>query len=57
MSLVGKTTILHVHHAFLYISFPSPHNYDVNDQILSFFEDGNGKALALQFQPKFPSFK
>ena len=26
---IGKTTTLHVHHAFLYISLPSPHNYDV----------------------------
>ena len=26
---ITKTTILHVHHAFLYISFPSLHDYDV----------------------------
>ena len=26
---IGKTTILHVHHAFLYISFLSLHDYDV----------------------------
>ena len=26
---MSKTTILHVHHAFLYISLPSLHNYDV----------------------------
>ena len=25
----SKTTILHVHHAFLYISLPSLHDYDV----------------------------
>ena len=27
--LFSKTTILDVHHAFLYISLPSPHDYDV----------------------------
>ena len=27
--LISKTTILHVHHAFLYISLPSLHDYDV----------------------------
>ena len=26
---MSKTTTLHVHHAFLYISLPSLHNYDV----------------------------
>ena len=26
---IGKTTILHVHHAFLYISFLSLHDYDM----------------------------
>ena len=31
MFFIGKkkTTTLHVHHAFLYISLPSLHNYDV----------------------------
>ena len=29
MGSIGKTTTLHVHHAFLYISLPSLHNYDV----------------------------
>ena len=29
IGLVTKTTILHVHHAFLYISLPSLHEYDV----------------------------
>ena len=27
--LLRKTTTLHVHHAFLYISLPSLHDYDV----------------------------
>ena len=29
IDLCSKTTTLHVHRAFLYISLPSPHNYDV----------------------------
>ena len=29
IGLMSKTTTLHVHHAFLYISLPSLHNYDV----------------------------
>ena len=61
-----------MHHSFLYISFPSLHNYDVKlSNFKVFFEDRNGKAInstilselrlgavpSLQFQPKFPSFK
>ena len=29
IGLITKTTILHIHHAFLYISLPSLHDYDV----------------------------
>ena len=29
IALLRKTTILHVHHAFLYMSLPSLHDYDV----------------------------
>ena len=29
LDMTRKTTTLHVHHAFLYISFPSLHDYDV----------------------------
>ena len=29
IGLIRKTTTLHVHHAFLYISLPSLHDYDV----------------------------
>ena len=29
IGLISKTIILHVHHAFLYISLPSVHDYDV----------------------------
>ena len=29
IGLLNKTTTLHVHHAFLYISLPSLHDYDI----------------------------
>jgi len=29
IGLISKTTVLHLHHAFLYISLPSLHDYDV----------------------------
>ena len=29
IGLITKTSIFHVHHAFLYISLPSLHDYDV----------------------------
>ena len=29
IGLINKTTILHVHYAFLHISLPSLHDYDV----------------------------
>ena len=29
LDMTRKTTTLHVHHAFLYISLPSLHDYDV----------------------------
>ena len=47
IGLLSKTATLHVHHAFLYISSLSLHNYDVklNDQILSLLENGNGEAM------------
>ena len=35
---ISKTTTLHVHHAFLYISLPSLHDYDVNCLISRFID-------------------
>ena len=35
IGLMSKTTTLHVHHAFLYISLQSLHNYDVKWKNLS----------------------
>ena len=38
---VSKTTTLHVHHAFLYISLPSLHDYDVICLISRFIDNVN----------------
>ena len=37
IALLRKTTTLHVHHAFLYISLPSLHDYDVKMPNCKFF--------------------
>ena len=39
IGLLRKTTTLHVHHAFLYISLPSLHDYDVKMPNYKFMED------------------
>ena len=67
---MNKTTTLHVHHAFLYISLLSLHNYDVKwpNFKLTWERERQGDkfyhlrlnsdaAPSLQLQPKFPSFK
>ena len=38
IGLLRKTTTLHVHHAFLYISLPSLHDYDVKMPNCKFYE-------------------
>ena len=38
---ISKTTPLHVHHAFFYISLPSLHDYDVNCLISRFIDNVN----------------
>ena len=38
---ISKTTTLHVHRAFLYISLPSLHDYDVNCLISRFIDNVN----------------
>ena len=43
IGLISKTTTLHVHHAFLYISLSFLHKYDVKWLILRSLENGNGK--------------
>ena len=67
-SSISKTT-LYMHHAFLYISLPSLHNYDVKWPNFTFIwgreRQGDkfyhiclnlGAVLSLQLQHKFPSF-
>ena len=48
IGLISKTTILHVHHAFLYISLPSLHDYDVKMPNFTMYR-GNTQATT-----KFP---
>ena len=43
IGLMSKTTTLHVHHDFLYISLSFLHKYDVKWPILRSLENGNGK--------------
>ena len=38
---ITKTTILHMHHAFLYVSFPSLHDYDVKMPSFTFNRRSN----------------
>ena len=69
IGLVSKTTTLHKHHAFLYISLPSLYNYDVKWPNFTYFwgrkrqDDklyhlclNSVAAPSLQFQSKTPSF-
>ena len=50
IGLISKTKILHVHHAFLYISLPSMHDYDVK---MPNFTTHRGSTQATA---KFPLF-
>ena len=45
IGLVSKTTTLHVHHDCLYIFCRPCTTTTWNDNILSFFEDGNGMVI------------
>ena len=40
---MGKTTTLHVHHVFWYISLPSLHDYDVKMHNFTFVGNVNTK--------------
>ena len=68
IGLMSKTKSLHVHHAFLYISLPSLHNYDVKWPNFKFTWELERQANkfyhlclnlgvfpSLHLQPKFPS--
>ena len=49
IGLISKTTILHVHHAFLYISLPSLHNYDVKPPNFTFYGGRDHKTTIFVF--------
>ena len=51
---ISKTTTLHVHHAFLYISFLFLHDYDVKMPNLAFY--GGRKQATTKFLYLFLSF-
>ena len=50
-ALEGKTTTLHVHHTFMYISFPLLHNYDVKLPNFTFY--GGRKQATTKFYTLF----
>ena len=51
IGLIAKTTTLHVHHAFLYISLPSLHDYDVKMHNFTLYR-GRTQATT-KFPPSF----
>ena len=51
IGLISKTTTLHVHHTFLYISLPSLHNNDV--KMLNFMFYRGHKQAATNFLSSF----
>ena len=48
---ISKTTTLHVHHAFLYISLPSLHDYDEKMPNFTFY--GGRKQATMKFSFSF----
>ena len=70
IGLMSKKTTAHVHHAFLYISLLSLHNYDVKwsnfiftwererqSDLFYYLCPNSGAVPSLQLRPKFPSVK
>ena len=51
IGLLSKTTSLHVHHAFLYISLPLLHDYDVKMPSFTFY--GGRKQATTKFSFSF----
>ena len=47
IGFISKTTTLHVHHPFLYISLPSPHVYDLKMPNSTFY--GGHKQATTNF--------
>ena len=48
IGLISKTTVLHLHHDFLYISLPSLHDYDVKMPNFTMYKE------SAQATTKFP---
>ena len=55
LDMTSKTTTLHVHHAFLYISLPSLHDYNVKlpNLLRTGTKDNNFLFLFLNFDKSF----
>ena len=51
IGLLSKTTILHVHHPFLYISLPLLHDYDMKMPSFTFY--GGRKQATTNFSFSF----
>ena len=51
ISFISKTTTLHVYHTYLYISFPSLHDYDV--KIPNFGRYGERQQATTKFYFSF----
>ena len=49
ISLIIKTTTSHVHHTFLYISFPFLHDYDVKMPNFAFYGGRKQATTKLHF--------
>ena len=49
--LISKATTLHVHHTFLYLSFPFLHDYDVKMPKFTFY--GGRKQATMKFYFSF----
>ena len=49
IGLLTKTTSLHVHHAFLYISLPLQHDYDVKMSSFTFYGGRKQATTNLSF--------
>ena len=49
LDMTSKTTTLHVHHAFLYISLPSLHNYHVKRPKFTFCRGREQKTTTFRF--------
>ena len=49
IGLISKTTTLHVHYTFLYISFPFLHDYDVKMPNFAFYGEREQATTKFEF--------